>query len=354
MPEHYAGPSDLNRNVNRDTLPPTTTVALMAAMVAAMVAVMVAVSMSVWAAGVGSANAITTAGTAAEESVGAIHASGLEVQRTWQIAGGRRPTLSAKITLTNDTTNSISTELIEPVPTSGVRGLRFANGSKPASRSPGIARFKVSVRPGASRQLRYAAVLTADRTTTAQERILDLKTELESALAAVPPAASDTEAAAYLPFYGGTVTFTEELTDGVEILPEDAALGKSFSTNLRLNAVDPLCIVPTRSCAFDGHDQQLREPPLGRLTPTGSLLTGSATATTSTAGFTCDGLEMPTDIVMQWSIEPTKVTLTWAGWSITEIRYSWVRDESAQQFVGAEVRCRAGNAHQVVLGTLSN
>src|SRR5262245_32187214 len=89
--------------------------------------------------------------------------SGLQVVRTWKIAAGDPGKLTATIHVQNPNTAPVTTTILEPLPTTSLKKVRFTPKKVKPTQTPGLARVDVTVPSGGSLDFGYTAVLTKDR-----------------------------------------------------------------------------------------------------------------------------------------------------------------------------------------------
>lgn len=247
------------------------------------------------------------------------HASGLSVDRRWTLTDGRRPRLRATITLQNRTAERITTELVEPVPTTSAKRVTFDKGSTPTASRDGLARYPVRLAPDASTTIGYEALLTRSATPP-DDRLAAAIDELELASAGLDATPEDVATAAYARDYRGSATIGAETTSSGLNLSQPL-LGTTQERSVKLAPLASACRVPARACAF----QVLTDGP-GRdaqVTPENTLSASWTEDVTNVRPISCpDGSGVvPASVDYRTSLRPATVGMSWGGWLVSAVAY---------------------------------
>ena len=282
----------------------------------------------------------------AEETTTVQDVSGVTVTRTWTIDKHDPGTLVTKIAVRNTTPTPITTSIVEPIPTTSLKRITFKPLDMPTTSIPGLGRFPVTVPNGGTVTFGYTARLTPQRKVTPEDRLATVKAEMEATLPVAQATDADIPIAATKDRYSGTLEVTEVTAEGLEGGPPPPPPPASIV--LRLTPA-PSCRVVSRGCRFTAQDSYLRDPKLATLEPAGNALVASGFADVPESGLTCDGTNEPGVFSKHWTFEPTAWRLTWAGWEVTQGRYTIVADLSAPE----SGRCYGASVHTVTTGLLA-
>jgi hypothetical protein len=81
----------------------------------------------------------------------------------------------------------------------------------------------------------------------------------------------------------------------------------------------------------------------------GNALVANGSADLADSGLTCDGVADSGLMVKSWTFEPTAWRLSWAGWEVTQGKYTIVSDLTSP----ANGRCTTATVHLVFSGPVS-
>jgi hypothetical protein len=186
-----------------------------------------------------------------------------------------------------------------------------------------------------------------DRKANAQDRLATVKGEMEATLLGAQATDADRAVAATKDRYVGQVALTDFGTTGLGHPPEAPAIGPT-TISLRLTTT-ATCRVVGRGCRFPAQDSFTSEPRLTALDPMGNSLVAAGSADLVDSGLTCDGVADSGVMAKTWSFEPTAWRLSWAGWEVTQGRYTIVSDLTSP----ANGRCSTATVHVAISGALS-
>jgi len=308
---------------------------------AAVVAVAAASAMAIAPAAAEPAKARSATATTTIQDV-----SGLQVVRAWKIAADDPGTLTATVHVQNTNTEPVTTTILEPLPIASLAKAKFTPKKVTVTQTPGLARVEVTVPSSGEVDFGYTAQLTKDKKATAQERLATVQGEMDAALGIAQPTEPDRALAAMKGRYVGTLAVTELTTSGLE---NSNPPPPPPATIILLLTPTPSCQVVSRGCHFTAKDSYTRDPKLAALDPAGNSLTSSAAADLEQSGLTCDGANAPGVNTKNWTFEPTAWHLTWAGWEVTEGRYTIVSDLTSPD----NGVCFGASVHMVTTGMMT-
>jgi hypothetical protein len=272
--------------------------------------------------------------------------SGLQVVRTWKIAADDPGTLTGSVHVQNTNTAPVTTTLLEPLPIASLKKAKFAPKKVKVTLTPGLARVDLTVPSGGEVDFGYTALLTKDKKAKAQDRLATVQGEMDAALAIAQPTDPDRALAAMKGRYVGTLAVTELSASGLE---NSNPSPPPPATIILLLTPTPNCQVVSRGCHFTARDSYTREPKLAALDPAGNSLTASAAADLEQSGLTCDGANAPGVNTKNWTFEPTAWHLSWAGWEVTQGRYTIVSDLTSPD----NGVCFGASVHMVTTGMMT-
>ncbi|MFA5885298.1 MAG: hypothetical protein WDA60_15715 [Acidimicrobiia bacterium] len=294
----------------------------------------------------------TTAGAAkgppsAHDSRFDFHSSGLEVTREWKLVGGKQPRLTATLTVENTAPSAITADILEPLPTTSAKDVAFGKHSKPSAKADGLARYRVTIAPSASKAFTYEADLTRSPTRP-DDRLAEVLTELEGAFAGKTATPDDLNDAQYAQYYAGTAQVASETTTpGLNLSNPQLGATQEIKLGYTFPAVG--CSTPARGCAVFLSVGAAKQP--AEITPPSNALSVAWTEDYTNRGqLTCpDGSGiLPVSVEFRDTVEPVAAQMTWSGWNVSELalhRQSTIR-------TGAKGRCPSTFVDRVLEGRL--